>query len=152
MNDFKNMLVREVMARNPICVSHDTLLNEVRDIFSKHAIHHIPVVDDSKMLVGIISWTDMNLIFEWSTKFNIDSGKTSNEKLLKSMTAIDICTKDIFTVRALDSVLKCFELFKMNKFKGLPVVNEEGHVIGIITTLDLLSIAYEDQGGINIRI
>ncbi len=50
----------------------------------------------------------------------------------------DIMTKDVITVSSDDSVEKCAKLLQENDISGLPVIDEEDHVVGIVTEGDLI--------------
>jgi len=50
----------------------------------------------------------------------------------------DIMTKSVITVSTDDSVEKCAKLLQENDISGLPVIDEEDHVIGIVTEGDLI--------------
>ncbi|HIS29006.1 MAG TPA: CBS domain-containing protein [Candidatus Avamphibacillus intestinigallinarum] len=50
----------------------------------------------------------------------------------------DIMTKDVITVKEDDTVEKCANLLSTNELSGLPVVDAENHVTGMITEGDLI--------------
>ncbi|NNC50300.1 MAG: CBS domain-containing protein [Flaviramulus sp.] len=50
--------IEQVMAKNVISVSSDTLIKEVAQIFANKEFHALPVVDNKK-LVGIVTTTDL---------------------------------------------------------------------------------------------
>lgn len=138
----KNMKVVEVMTLHPIVVRQDTSLQEVQEIFESEPIHHIPVTDDSGFLMGVISKSDLNLLLDWGTKLNLKSSQIRNEKLLSSNTADAICSPHVMAVRPEDSLVYCFEIFRENHFRSLPVVDDEGKIVGIITPYDLMVAAF----------
>ncbi len=55
----------------------------------------------------------------------------------------DVMTEDVLTVRADDMVDKAARMLVDNKISGLPVVDEQNHVLGIITENDLMIKAKE---------
>ena len=55
-----------------------------------------------------------------------------------SMKAKDIMTPNVITVSKSDSVEKAIKLLLEHNITGLPVVDEAGRVIGIITEGDLM--------------
>lgn len=59
------------------------------------------------------------------------------------MLAKDIMTRDVITVRGDDDVDKVAQLLLDNKISGIPVVDENHHVIGMITEKDLMVKATE---------
>ncbi|MGE5405214.1 MAG: CBS domain-containing protein [Candidatus Saccharibacteria bacterium] len=54
------------------------------------------------------------------------------------MIAKDIMTRDVITVKASDNVEDVAKLMVDNKISGIPVVDENDHVIGIVTEQDLM--------------
>lgn len=59
------------------------------------------------------------------------------------MLAKDIMTKDVITVRPDDDVEKVAQLLLENQISGIPVVDEDHHILGIITEKDLMVKATE---------
>ncbi|MDD4171665.1 MAG: CBS domain-containing protein [Syntrophomonas sp.] len=55
----------------------------------------------------------------------------------------DIMTKDVLTVRPKEKVEKVARILVENKISGIPVVDEQNHVVGIITEKDLMIKASE---------
>ena len=51
--------VEDVMTRNPITVNENALLEEAAILMNKYRIGHLPVLNDQKKLVGIITETDI---------------------------------------------------------------------------------------------
>ena len=50
----------------------------------------------------------------------------------------EIMTREVIFVAPDDSVEKCAQLLQKHGISGLPVVNEEGNVVGIVTEGDLI--------------
>ena len=137
----RNMTVEQVMTHKPITVLPNTPLDKVKEIFEKNLIHHIPVVDEDDAILGIISNSDLDLLLHWGTKLNLPSSNIFNEKMIRSTTAIEICSTHVMAVKPQDTLADCFEIFRQNAFRSLPVINEEGQVIGIITPYDIMVLA-----------
>ena len=54
-----NKKVHQVMTRKPVTIMPDAGIYDAIKIFNKHNISCIPVVDDERKAVGIISWRDI---------------------------------------------------------------------------------------------
>lgn len=52
--------ISEVMTRQVICVKPESPTDEVRSIVAQHRVRHLPVVNESGELVGLISIGDLN--------------------------------------------------------------------------------------------
>ncbi len=137
--------VKEYMTTDVITILTNSQLEEAKVIFDTNSIHHLPVVDDNNSLEGIISKTDLLLLMDWGTKYDLTSSKRKNAFLLKSNLAIDLMEENVVTVGPDDTMEKCFDIFKENYFHAIPVVDDNHKLIGLITTYDLLIVAYSPQ-------
>lgn len=52
----------------------------------------------------------------------------------------DVMTTDVITVQKFESVLAVAELLSLRNISGIPVVDKQGKVVGIITQADILSV------------
>lgn len=141
-SSLKHRKVMEVMTYHPVTVKPDTLLSHVKELFDKEPIHHIPVIDENGCLVGVLSKSDLLLVLDWGTKFNLKSSQVINDTLLNSNTASDICTTNIMSVKPEDTLQVCYELFRENYFRSLPVIDNDNRLLGIITPFDLMTAAF----------
>ncbi len=142
--DLLSLKVREVMTKELITVKEDTILKEVNAIFERENIHHIPVVDDKMRFKGIISKSDILLLMDWGTKLNLPASLRKNTFLMASNLAKDVMESNVIKVDPDDYVKKCVQIFRENYFRALPVVDEYEHLLGIITTYDLMILAYTE--------
>lgn len=141
LNQYK---VKEVMSKNVVSVGKDTILIDLEAVFDKHKVHHLPVVDEQGKVIGVVSHSDMLLIKEWGTDSKAKGIDARNSILLRSNLVSDIMTSDPLTIGEEDRIGQAVEIFLENNFKCLPVVNENNMLCGIITTYDLLVLAYTD--------
>jgi CBS domain-containing protein len=58
-SDPKATSLREVMSKNPVTISPDTKLRDAANIMFNHWFRHLPVVDDSGEVCGILSLRDL---------------------------------------------------------------------------------------------
>ncbi len=61
------------------------------------------------------------------------------------LTAREIMTEDVVTIGPQASIQDAIELLLIQEFSGLPVTDEAGYLIGIVTEFALLAIAYDDS-------
>ncbi|MEZ4981104.1 MAG: CBS domain-containing protein [Saprospiraceae bacterium] len=135
-NSVMNVLapVKNIMTKNLITVNPEDKLTTVKDIFEKHNIHHIPVVRYKK-IEGIISKTDFVHFVRGFTKN--DEDKFVNEARLRAYRAEDIMTKGLAKVEPTDRINVVLEVFLVNRFHAVPVV-ENDELVGIVTTFDII--------------
>jgi CBS domain-containing protein len=60
------------------------------------------------------------------------------------LTARDVMTEDVVTIRPTSSVRSAVERLISEQISGLPVVDENGRLVGIVTEFALLATAYDD--------
>lgn len=132
--------VAEIMTRDLVIIKPSASIDKIHDLFEKNSFHHIPVVANAS-LVGIISKTDYlkirhMLAITWS-------GETVCQDLYKDITAMDIMTHKPLTIESADTVGLAAGIFRANALHALPVV-DDGELVGMVTTHDLLAYAYGD--------
>ncbi|MFZ1749460.1 MAG: CBS domain-containing protein [Saprospiraceae bacterium] len=142
--DLLGLKVKEVMSTELKTVTADTQLKDVNVILESENIHHIPVVTKDQKFEGIISRTDIFLLLDWGTKLNLPASLRKNTFLMTSNLAKDVMETNVISVGPDDTIQKCVQIFRENYFRALPVVDSAGALVGIITTYDLMILAYTD--------
>ena len=61
------------------------------------------------------------------------------------LTAREIMTEDVVTINPDASVKDAIELLLHQRISGLPVTDDDGHLVGVITEFALMAIAYDHQ-------
>ena len=143
--DLLSLKVKEVMSVELFTASEDTVLKEINSIFERENIHHIPVVTEDSIFKGMISKSDILLLMDWGTKLNLSASLRKNTFLLTSNLAKDVMETNVISVSPDDNIRKCVQIFRENYFRALPVLDEYGHLMGIITTYDLMILAYTEM-------
>ncbi len=136
------MLVKEWMATDVVTVDENASMMKATQIMKEHKIRRIPVVRRGKV-VGII--TDRDL------KEAAPSKATSLDVhelyyLLSEIKVKDIMTPNPITIREDDTVERAAVIMLENRISGLPVVNDEGYVVGIITQTDVFKVLISITG------
>lgn len=144
-NDLKHLKVKHAMTLHPFTVGPNTTVDKVKEIFEKEKIHHLPIVDDQGILLGITSYSDVMLLMDWATRFNQESALKKSALLLKSQIANDISAKKVVAILPDDTLQNCYEIFKQKEIRALPVITAEGFLVGIITPLDILILIFQNK-------
>ncbi|MFZ1705064.1 MAG: CBS domain-containing protein [Saprospiraceae bacterium] len=143
--------VKYVMTTDLFVANKNTILKEINILIERENIHHIPVVDEDNKFVGIISKSDILLLMDWGTKKNLPGSDRKNVFLLTSNLAVDLMETNVISVAPKDTVEKCIQIFRENYFHALPVVDDNGILLGLVTTFDLLMLAYTPQYQLNME-
>ncbi len=128
------MLIRERMNRNPVLCAPDLPVNDAFDLMKKERIRRIPVVDKHGKLVGIVSDKDLLRVTP-SPATTLSAYELPY--LLSKVKVQDVMTKKVITVTEDTPIENAARIMVDNKIGGLPVVNDDGAVVGIITETDI---------------
>jgi CBS domain-containing protein len=126
--------VRDIMSSPAITVSPDTTLPALNALMKEKQIRHLPVTEKGR-LVGIVSRGDLR---EASISASINADQYELHFLLNRLTVGNLMTRKVRTIAPDARVVDAADLMTEHKIAGLPVVDAEGSVIGIVTESDLL--------------
>ncbi len=133
--------IREIMTTKMVTVNPEANVRNIKDIFEKNDFHHLPVVDRGEELVGIISKEDF---FKVAYILSLGSNHQPMDGPYASLKAMDFMTKYPLVLDPEDTLGLAADIFLANKFHALPIV-EDGRLIGIVTTHDLLKSAFNSR-------
>ena len=144
--------VADIMERDPIAVGRDDDVESVIRVLREHELPGVPVVDGSGTLVGIITENDLILRDEEADLhlphhldimggvIYLESMKHFEERIKKAFAskAEDMMTPDPTTVTPEQPVEDAAKLIAEGKHNRLPVVDDDGRLVGVVTRLDVL--------------
>ena len=126
--------VRDIMSSPAITVSSDATLPAANALMKEKEIRHLPVLEKGR-LVGIVSRGDLR---EASISASINADQYELHFLLNKLTVGRLMTRKVRTVAPDALVVDAADLMTEHKIAGLPVVDADGVVVGIVTESDLL--------------
>lgn len=126
--------ISSIMTKDLITANPEDRLVDIKKKFDENDIHHIPVVRYKK-LIGIISHTDL-LFFLRGFSQNMED-QLVDEARLHVFQAKDIMTQGIAKVEPNEPIRTALEVFKVNRFHALPIVEGED-IVGLVTTHDII--------------
>lgn len=147
------MLVEEWMTSKVITITPDTSMMKAARLMKDNSIRRLPVVDENNKILGIVSDRDV--------KDASPSKATTLEVhelyyLLSELKVKDIMTKNPKCAKRTDSVEGTALLMMKYSFGGVPVIEDDGTVCGIITDSDifqvLISITGIRHGGLQLAL
>lgn len=131
------MLIREWMTQDVITVTPDTSMMKASKILKENRIRRLPVVDAEGRLIGIVSDRDIK---EASPSKATTLDMHELYYLLSEIKVKDIMTRDPFTVRADDTVETVALNMIEKRIGGLPVIDDAGKLVGIISDSDVFKV------------
>ena len=127
--------VTEIMTHDVACADMDNTIGEAMDICNENQIRHLPVLDEQKRLVGLV--TDRDLRFFISPRLGTLSENSADRESLQRRIHL-VMIRKVHATYANASIASAARMMLDNRIGCLPVVDEEEHVVGIITTSDFL--------------
>ncbi|WP_428741276.1 CBS domain-containing protein [Tenacibaculum sp.] len=135
----KRTPVSAIMTKEVITLSSTDDLMTAEKLFKKEHIRHIPVVS-GKEIKGMLSYTDLLRI---SFADAVDESETDVDTVVYNMFTIDqVMAKNLVTVTSTATIKEVAEILAKKEFHALPVV-DEGVLVGIVTTTDLINYLLE---------
>jgi CBS domain-containing protein len=134
--------IAEVMTTKPLYLKPNDLMTLADRLFAENNFHHLPVVDDDGVVVGIISKVECYCLQDALSILKPNRQQKVNERLLAALLVKDVMKKNPMVLHADDAIVDAALIFHENKFHALPIVDEDGKLSGIITTHDLIRYAY----------
>jgi len=117
------MLVRDRMSTHPVTIRSDADYKMALTLMQEHALHHVPVIDAGRKLVGIVAERDLLLAATRYLQSAIEVG--------------DVMHKNVTTASPDMPIVEAATLMVEYRIGGLPVVDGDENVIGVITETDI---------------
>lgn len=136
MERISNVPLSEIMVRTPVTVSVDAPFSKVEELLRVKRIRHLPVVNEKKVLVGIITQTDLYRTV--SPMRSLEGDLFYTKDVLNSYILKNAMTKNVITLKPEDNMAKAIELMLKKRYGCIPIVDPENHLMGIITQIDIL--------------
>lgn len=142
--------VADVMTRDPITARPQTPLKEVIQILAQRRFSGLPVVDDMGKLVGVISETDLMwqetgatppaYIMFLDSVIYLENPSRYEKDLHKALgqTVGEVMSKNPVTTAPDRPLSEAAKLMHDRSVHRLPVLDDQGHVVGIVTRGDII--------------
>lgn len=110
------------MITNPTTLHENAVVEDALKMMREFSIGGIPIVDTDNKLIGIV--TNRDLRFEKDIR-----------KPLR-----DIMTKNVISTKQGTTFAEAAEILQQHRIEKLPVVDSEGHLVGLITYRDIIKV------------
>jgi acetoin utilization protein AcuB len=130
------MLVKGWMTSDVMTIDEDTSMMKASEIMRENNIRRLPVMHKGK-LVGIVTDRDIK---EASPSKATTLDVHELYYLLSELKIKDIMSMNVFTIGPEETVEKAAVKMLEHHISGLPVVNDKGKVVGLITQWDIFKV------------
>ena len=118
------MRIRSLMIKDPITVSDRTSVQEAIHLMRENSIRHLPVVNASGKLMGWVTLADMK--------------QGLLPAVVTGLSLADLMIKNPITIHPDADVETAAQIIYQRKIGGMPVVDGDDKVLGVITVTDIL--------------
>jgi len=140
------MQTRDIMTSPVVTVTPDTSVKDAAAALVEHGINAVPVVDDGRRLVGIVSEADLLRLEE---PYGAGAGRASPPgKRPRPRTVREVMTRAVYTMPEDADAAAAARLMLRHGLKSIPVV-AGGLVVGIVARRDLLRLVVRSDQDIH---
>ncbi len=127
------MIVKDIMTPRPYTISPEKPVLEALLMMYEHDIRRLPVVEKNE-LVGIVSDRDIKQTMGRPEL----AGKREAEEPELDMVVREVMSRNVVTVGQDEDIREAIELIVENRISGLPVLDQDEKLVGVISAIDLL--------------
>ncbi|ADG88363.1 hypothetical protein TBS_06470 [Thermobispora bispora] len=147
--------VRDVMTTQVASVNGSTPFRDIAEVLITHNVSAAPVVDGEGHVIGVVSEADLLRKEELREQYYREGYKLplsarlrerlgrpggDVEEKARALTAAQLMTAPPITITPYKSVVSAARLMSKHGVKRLPVVDDEGRLVGIVSRHDLLKV------------
>ena len=126
------MRVEKYMSLVPITIRDDTVYWKVFDIMQEKDLHHIPVVNEDNAVVGLITRRDLQIAAMHFKEVPVEVSEVMHSPV------VTISPDELLSEAARQMI--------DNRIGGLPVLDANDKIVGILTETDLLRALIDQLG------
>ena len=146
-NPLTTVAVGDVMTTHVQSMMADDTLEDAVALMVDHRLSTIPIVDAENRCIGILSRNDLTELFlreDHALANVLDTDRLSMDWINRSMETCDVrhvkelMTVDVTVARDDQSLVMACQTMAAKKVHHLPVVNESGQVVGMLSAFDVV--------------
>jgi CBS domain-containing protein len=154
------MRVRDVMTRTVVTATVDAPFQRLVDLMLRHGVSGIPIVDGHRRPIGIVTEADLvakeaygarRRLLDVAAAFAFRAENTWVAKA-RGLTADEIMSAPVRTIRADDQLRLAAARMVGTGVKRLPVVDDEGRLVGIVSRTDVLRLFHRGDDEITLDV
>ena len=150
------MLVKDVMTKDVVTLNAFMSIRDAVEVLARRGISGAPVVDNTGKLMGVMTESDIlkavedaadevRMVFPSLHTTGVMFELTKGEKEILdafeeagNTVVMDVMSKNVVTGSPDTTLNEAASLLVEHRINRLPVVDEDGHVVGIITRGDIV--------------
>lgn len=130
-------VIGDIMTVNVYSLSQQATMADAHDMMNEKSVRHIPIVQDG-LFQGVI--TQKAILAK--VMFLLDKyGVNALKRREKSISVSELVDQDVITANKNMPLVQAAEFFLTNRHGCLPVVDDEGQLLGIVTSSDFVRLS-----------
>jgi CBS domain-containing membrane protein len=148
----------DIMSKDAITLDFASELDEAWRLLRHHQVHALPVLNKARRVIGIVAQSDflrhseLDEYVSFGERLRGFLGGSPDSHSEKPEVVGQIMSSDVITAKAATPIVELVPLMANSGLHHIPVVNDEGRFVGMVTQSDLLAALYEshlnEQGGV----
>ena len=126
------MLVQDCMMRHPVMLAPETSASEAQKVMAENHLRHAPVVGDGKRLAGFLTRSRLTIKADTLASLNV-------WEITLKVKDIMIAAEDTISTKPDYAVEWAAKTLAEHKIGGMPVLDQDGAVIGVLSEVDVLN-------------
>ena len=139
------MYITQHMTKKPCTVTAETKISEASKLLKDHNFRHLPVVDATGHLLGMV--TDRDIRSAWPSTIGTKAELISKRAMVAEMPINEIMSIDVVFLTTFSTLDDALLLLGRKNVGALPVLDDSQKVIGVFSTRDLIQ-AYKELFGL----
>lgn len=131
------MLVKTYMTRHPMMAEPDMTIIEARAYMGENNIRHLPIVGDGKRLLGLV--TRQALLVDPGKLGSLDMWEITHYLSKLTVSEVMLKREAVITTTLDCTVEEAARIMIDQRIGSLPVLDDDGVVVGIITEVDIMT-------------
>jgi CBS domain-containing protein len=130
--------VADIMRSEPVIISHDATMRDAADKMLKERVRRLPIVKDSR-LTGMITVNDVirHLLSEDDGRASLNGGEGMEGALSDCVEAV--ASREVISCSITDDAGEVARMIVDMEISGLPVLSNEGRLVGIASRIDIVA-------------
>src|SRR3989304_7894354 len=130
----KRLPVTELMTPDAVSIAHDQTIGRAMELMARYDVRRLPVTKQGK-LAGIITDRDVR---QRGARASLKIPKSPQDDAYLQLPVEEAMTLNVITIRDRQTVQEAITLMLKHKISGLPVVDKEGAMVGLLSGHDVL--------------
>ncbi len=155
MNTFQrikgSIVCSDIMIKDVISVEFGTEVEEAWEIMRTNKLKAMPVVDNARRVIGIITWNDffkfidLNVYESFQDKFRRFIRRTADISASKPEAVGLIMTSSVTTLTDTTHIVDLIPLMSTQGHRQIPIINSEHRLTGMVYQANLIAALYNEQ-------